>query len=664
MSASAVSFPAASSAATAPSPQRALAPLGGWSLTTKLAAASTLLCVLCVVATGAVLGLQASERAQDAAHDQAALAADKTAAQVAGELGRSFAAVNALASTLQGMRAEGHAPSREQLDAMSRQVLTARTEFIGTYSIWEPNALDGRDAEFVKKTPAYDDTGRYIAYWNRGAGSIAVEPLLDYEKAGANDWYDIPRRTLKPALIEPYIYPVAGKDVLMATMVAPIVAEGKFVGAAGSDLPLLDLSARLNKLEPVPGGHVALVSNTGLYVANPETARLGKKADDLPAEALAQIAKGQPHVFEDAQGWVHLFAPVQALEGVAPWSVQVSYPKAAAARTAQQQLLQAMAAAAVACAIAAVAMLALVRVLMRPVHELGRTMGSLASGDADLSVSLPVRGNDELSVIARGFNGFAAKLRAAFSEVGEVSGGVAMASQEIASGNADLSQRTEQQAGHLQESASALRELTDTVSRSAESSQHAAELARQAVAHASEGQRVMQDTRSAMDQINDSSRRIADITSLIDSIAFQTNILALNAAVEAARAGDQGRGFAVVAAEVRTLAQRSAAAAKDIRQLTVDSGERVAAGVTLTRQAEATLNGLGDAVQQVNQLLADISVGAQAQSGRIQAVTSAIGELDQNTQQNAAIVEEAAAAADSLQQQSARLADTMRRFVG
>ncbi|MBT9552093.1 MAG: HAMP domain-containing protein [Hydrogenophaga sp.] len=645
-------------------PSRRAAPaLDSWSLTTKLTVASVLLCVLCVTATSVVVGLQASTRAQTAANAQANEAADLAAARVASELGSSFSAVNTLAATLQGMRAASHPPSRDQLDDMARQVLQQRTEFVGTYSIWEPNALDGRDAEFANKGPTYDATGRYIAYWNRGSGQIAVEALLDYEKEGANDWYATPRRTLKPSLIEPYVYPVGGKDVLMTTMVTPILVDGKFVGAAGSDLPLSGLSEQLIQLEPVPGGRVSLLSSSGLYVAHADAARLGKKADDLPADALTQVAKGEHHGWEDGQGWVHLAAPVKVLDGIAPWSVVVSYPRAIAAAAAQQQLYAAITAAAVACALAAIFMTLLVRSLMRPLRNLGSTMDALAAGNTDLSVELPVKGNDELTVIARGFNAFARKLRGAFGEVGEVSTGVAAASREIASGNADLSVRTEQQATHLQQSASAMRDLSQAVAHSAKSSDQAARLAREAVVQAQTGQQVMRESSAAMDKINESSRRIADITSLIDSIAFQTNILALNAAVEAARAGDQGRGFAVVAGEVRTLAQRSAEAAKDIRKLTVDSEERVASGAALIRQAEVTLNGLGDAVQQVDQLLSEVSVVTREQSGRIQSVTHAIGELDQNTQQNAAIVEQAAAAADQLQQQSARLVQTVKQFV-
>jgi len=288
------------------------------------------------------------------------------------------------------------------------------------------------------------------------------------------------------------------------------------------------------------------------------------------------------------------------------------------------------------CVLAAVLLILMLRHMLRPLEVLSSTMDRLALGEADLKVELPVRGNDELSAIACGFNGFTAKLREAFRQVSEVSTGVATASLEIASGNADLSSRTESQASHVQQSAASLRELSGDVLHSAETSDHAAQLACGAVDHARSGQRVMREARSAMGQINDSSRRIADITGLIDSIAFQTNILALNAAVEAAPAGEQGRGFAMVAGEVRNLAQRSAEAAKDIRRLTDESVGSVAAGAGLIRQVEAASDGLGESVQQVDQLLADISGVTREQAGRIQSVTRAVGELDRNTQQNAA----------------------------
>ena len=632
------------------------------SLTAKLAIAATALCVLCVAATSTVMGLQTSGMARDQANEQARLAAREAAGLVANELGRSFGAVKTLATTLQGMKAAGHAPSREQLDAMARQVLQSHAEFIGTYSIWEPNALDGRDADFAGKGPAYDATGRYIAYWNRGSGSIAVEPLLDYEKAGANDWYDIPRRTRQDALIEPYIYPVAGKDVLMATIASPILVDGRFIGMAGSDLPLKALSEQVDKMEPMPGARVSLLSAGGLYVAVREAERLAKKADDLPAEAMAHVAKGEPYRYEDAQGWVHVFEPVVVQTGVAPWSVRMSYPVDLALAQARQALWSAVLAAVVACAAASVAMVWLVRRVMRPLHALTRTMEGLAGADADLEVRLSVEGNDELATIGRGFNEFMGKIAQVFNVVRRNADGVSTASTEIAQGNMDLSSRTEQQASALQQTAASMDELSQTVKQNADNARTANDLALNASNVARQGGDVMGQVVSTMREIHEASRRIGDIIGTIDGIAFQTNILALNAAVEAARAGEQGRGFAVVASEVRSLASRSAEAAKAIKSLINDSVERVETGSQLVDQAGRTMADVVDSIQRVTQIVGEISVASSEQADGVGQVGTAVGDMDRATQQNAALVEEMAAASSSLKGQADELMRAVSTF--
>ena len=632
------------------------------SLTTKLCVAATALCVLCVAATSVVLGAHTAASASEQAEQQATLAARDAAGSVAAEIGRSFEAVQTLAVTLQGLKASGQVPTRDQLDAMSREILSQRTEFIGTYSIWEPNALDGRDADFAGKGPAHDATGRYIAYWNRGAGSIAVEPLLDYEKQGANDWYAIPRSTRKSALIEPYIYPVAGKDVLMTTLAAPILINGQFVGMAGADLPLQSLSERVSRMQPVPGSRVSLLSSGGLYVATQDAARLAKKADDLPPEVLASIASGQAHRHNGSDGWVHLFQPVQVLPGLAPWSVQVSYPADTALAAARQLLLTAVIAAAVACALAAVAMVLLVRRLMKPLHQLGRTMTRLASADADLSVKLDDRGGDELAEIGRGFNGFMQKVSEVFSQVRSSADGVATASREIAQGNLDLSSRTEQQASALQQTAASMEQLSQTVKQNADSARSANELALGTSQVARQGGEVMGQVVSTMKEIHEASRRIGDIIGTIDGIAFQTNILALNAAVEAARAGEQGRGFAVVATEVRSLASRSAEAARAIKALIGTNVERVEAGSALVDRAGQTMTEVVDSIQRVTEIVGEISAASREQADGVNQVGQTVGEMDRTTQQNAALVEEMAAASGSLKGQADELLRAVSTF--
>jgi len=633
-----------------------------WSLTAKLAMAATLLCVLCVLATSAVLGVRTAASSREQAERQANLAAHEAAGEVAAELGQSFSAVKTLADTMRGMKSAGHPPTRDQLDAMSRQVLELHPEFIGTYSIWEPNALDGRDAEFVSKGPGYDATGRYIAYWNRGSGQIAVEPLVDYEKAGANDWYDIARKTLKDALIEPYIYPIAGKDVLMATLSSPVLVDGKFVGMAGSDLPLKDLSERVSRMSPIPGSRVALLSAGGQYVAAPDAKLLAKKAADVPAEALAHIAKGEPYRYEDAAGWVHLFEPVKVLAGVSPWSVRVSYPAGAALASARELLWAAALAALVTCSLAAVAMVVLVRQLMRPLQDLSAAMSRLASADADLQVRLAEHGNDELAAIGRGFNQFMGKIHRVFDQVRQNADSVATASNEIAQGNLDLSARTEQQASSLQLTASSMDGLSHTVKQNADSARTANQLAVSASDVAKQGGEVMGQVVATMRDIHEASRRIGDIIGTIDGIAFQTNILALNAAVEAARAGEQGRGFAVVASEVRSLAGRSAEAAREVKTLIGASVERVEAGSALVDRAGQTMAEVVDSIQRVTDIVGEISAASGEQAEGVGQVGQTVSEMDRATQQNAALVEQMAAASTSLKGQADELLRAVASF--
>jgi methyl-accepting chemotaxis protein len=249
--------------------------------------------------------------------------------------------------------------------------------------------------------------------------------------------------------------------------------------------------------------------------------------------------------------------------------------------------------------------------------------------------------------------------------VGEVRGGtdtIATASAQIASGNLDLSSRTEEQASSLEETASAMEELTSTVKQNADNARQANQLALSASGTATDGGKVVGEVIATMEAISSASRKIVDIISVIDGIAFQTNILALNAAVEAARAGEQGRGFAVVASEVRNLAQRSAAAAKEIKQLIDDSVVQVDSGTALVQRAGSTMTEVVSSVRRVSDVVAEISAASHEQSTGIEEVNRAITQMDEVTQQNAALVEQAAAAAGSLQEQAANLAEVVSVF--
>jgi methyl-accepting chemotaxis protein len=300
------------------------------------------------------------------------------------------------------------------------------------------------------------------------------------------------------------------------------------------------------------------------------------------------------------------------------------------------------------------------RAIVRPLREAVNTAQAVASGD--LSQDILVQGRDEVSQLQQALGDMVQQLRGVVSEVRRGVDSVGTASSQIAQGNADLSQRTEEQAANVQQTAASMEELTSTITQNASTAQEASRLALRAADAASQGGEVVARVVQTMEGITSSSRRVNDIIGVIDGIAFQTNILALNAAVEAARAGDQGRGFAVVASEVRSLAQRSATAAKEIKQLIACSVEQVDNGASQVGEAGRAMQDIVHEVRRVSALINEISEASHQQAMGVAQVGDAIQQLDTVTQQNAALVEEAAAAADSMRQQASKLTEVVGVF--
>jgi len=389
----------------------------------------------------------------------------------------------------------------------------------------------------------------------------------------------------------------------------------------------------------------------------------------VPVMAEAQRLGLANQIAETNDLLINKAGPLQSawldtMNALARWEVKLNTDAAADARAAYVSAVGLMLGlAALALAVGVGAAILITRSLLK---QLGGEPGDVARiatsiADGDLTVEVPVKPNDRASLMLA-MQDMRDRLSGIVAQVRSGTDTIASAASQVSAGNLDLSSRTEQQAGSLEETASSLEELTSTVRQNADNAQQANAMAVSASQAAVKGGQVVGEVVETMAAINESAKKIVDIIAVIDGIAFQTNILALNAAVEAARAGEQGRGFAVVAGEVRSLAHRSAAAAKEIKTLIDASVEKVGIGSTLVSHAGTAMDDIVNRVRSVTDIMTEISAASQEQSSGIEQVNQAVTQMDEVTQQNAALVEEASAASQSMQEQAARLAGLVGTF--
>jgi methyl-accepting chemotaxis protein len=616
-----------------------------------------------------------------------------------------------LADAFAAIKEDGLDVNRADVSRMLRSVLQKHPEMQGIYTLWEPNAFDGQDAMYVN-AEAHDESGRFMAYWNRVGSSMATEALYGYDDPKDGGYYLNPRRTGKPAVVDPIPYVAQGKEVLLVSVTAPIMINGTFHGIVGADVTVERLAAMADKADIFEGtGKIAIISHQGVLAGvtgRPEL--VGKDAEalhpDFHAEGELKRMQAGELINEYEGKNLEVYAPVDLGTGK-PWAVNLLADDSVVVARAWAMAWK-MIWVGLFLLVAAVAVIwVLAGILARPVRFISRSAELAAAGDVemkelsrkerekllertdelgeagrafaelvdyfrdkaqaaariasgDLTVEIhPASEKDELG---KALKRMGESLNNAMSEIQTAASQVAAGSSEVSDSSQSMSQGATEQASSLEEITSSLTEINSQTKTNAENASQASRLSDHAKDAASRGEQHMARLTEAMSEINDSSQSIGKIIKVIDEIAFQTNLLALNAAVEAARAGKHGKGFAVVAEEVRTLASRSAKAAQETAQLIEGSADRVATGGKIAQETAEALTEIVTNVTKAADLVQEIAAASNEQAEGVAQVNQGLHQVESVVQRSTATAEQTASAAEELSSQSATLREVTGRF--
>ncbi|WP_431356357.1 methyl-accepting chemotaxis protein [Enterobacter kobei] len=580
--------------------------------------------------------------------------------QVSKEMDSALAAARDMGNSALALRDAGIS-DRQSLNQLLIHYLAAHPQFLSMSMAFEPNAFDHQDAAFAGQS-GEDPAGRFARYVDRDAsGKPALHLLTDLETPGSGDYYLLPKQRQKEVIIEPYIYPYNGVDVMLTSIAAPIMADGKFLGSVTSDFSLATLQAMTGAIKPWNGtGYALLLSAENKVVFSPDKQATGKPyAGKITGHDV--IRENDPLLKEEA---FITWQDIAIGNSQTPWKLAIVTPVSEVMAEARAFLLKAIVLMVLSIVVVSLVMAQIfTRKVDRPVGgEPSDAAGiALAVARGELNNTIPVRAGDTRSIFYA-LHTMQMQLKRIVDNISDASHSVRGGTSEISAGNLDLASRTEEQAAAIVETAASMEEISATVKNNADNAHKATTQTDRAASLAGHGETLVNDVVTVIGEIDDSARKIGEINSIVDGIAFQTNILALNAAVEAARAGEQGRGFAVVAGEVRNLAQRSANAAKEISQLIAESSGRVNKGVELVNETGVMMKQVIEAVSHVHLVINDIVQALDEQNRGISQVSTAVNQMDSTTQQNAALVQQISAAALSLDEQAKSLEKTLAFF--
>ncbi|KKO54209.1 methyl-accepting chemotaxis protein [Paenibacillus sp. DMB20] len=626
-----------------------------------------------------VIGLFTNKEAMNSAMSLAGESGERIGTSVEKELDQAMITARALADSFKTMKDTGVA-DRGTVTAALKNVLEHNPSYRGSWTIWEPEAFDGKDKEF-KNTAGTDQTGRLLPYWKRTETGLELDVLEDYDKADSGDYYLLAKNSGKETILDPYKWTIGNEDVMMTSLVVPIKDGSKVIGAVGIDIDLEKLQEMMDQFKLYETGYAHIYSNTGTIVTLPDKSQIGKSLQevypgDRVPEILQSIREGKLFTYE-SEGNFLMYSPIHIGKTEKPWSVTIVIPMKEITASSKQLLYSIIVAGIVTLLLLALIIVLLTNTIIKPLNRAVAVGEHMAKGDFthELPEMYRMR-KDEIGVLAGVFHEVTQSMTGMIGQVNMNASQVAAASQQISASSEELAVGSTRQADSVQTINELFKELSSAITSVAESASSASELVSQTADIASQGGTVVHESIEGMNRVNaqvlkleEDSTRIGEIIEVIDDIAEQTNLLALNAAIEAARAGEQGRGFAVVADEVRKLAERSGEATKQIAGIikgmqnnTAESVRAVEAGVVATEKTGTAFENIIRMVNDSSSTVMEIAAASEEQAAQAVEVVSAIENISASAEETAASSEETASTAQALAQLAEELNNMVAAF--